>query len=227
MFTGLIEEIGRIQTLHPEGEGMRLALKASMAPKLQRGESVALDGVCLTVESIEGQSFTVFASGETLRRTTLGSKHPGDGVNLERALAVGDRLGGHWVQGHVDSTGTLRKSEEHGQSRVLTFSAPRSVLDLLVEKGSIAVDGISLTVAALSPDAFSVWIIPETWQATTLRNATPGQAVNLECDLIAKYVFRYLDLQRGATGTPAERDAALEALLRQGGWGTRDPSGGR
>lgn len=226
MFTGLIEEVGLLRASLAENEGARLRIEARLAGELARGESVAIDGTCLTVETHDSQSFTVFASDETLRRTTLGSLAAGSPVNLERALAMGARLGGHWVQGHVDGTGILRNVVEQPQSHVVTFAAPDSILRFLVEKGSVAIDGISLTVASLEKDSLAVWIIPETWAATTLSRKRPGDRVNVECDLIAKYVFRYLDLQASPGPDSRARDEALEALLRQGGWSGRDPSRG-
>jgi len=227
MFTGLIEEIGRLRSVSRESEGARLVIEAAFSEELAQGESVAIDGACLTVETREPGAFSVFASPETLKRTTLRTLAPGAPVNLERSLAVGERLGGHWVQGHVDETGRVQEVSTHGLSRLVTFEAPQTVLNYLVDKGSVAVDGISLTVSELQKQAFSVWIIPETWEGTTLRSKKAGAPVNLECDLIAKYVFRYLDLQGGRSADPAERDAALTALLRQGGWATRPPSKGR
>ncbi len=227
MFTGLIEEIGRIRALEPEGEGARVVIETCFAGELEQGESVAVDGACLTVAAGDANSFQSFVLAETLRRTTLGRLRAGTAVNLERALKVGDRFGGHWVQGHVDGMGGIVRIEGEGFSRAFTFSAPPELQPFFVEKGSVAIDGISLTIVWLEPKGFRVGIIPETRQSTTLGRKGVGDPVNLECDLIAKYVFRYLETQRGTAGEAGARDAALAALLEQGGWGTRNPARGR
>lgn len=222
MFTGLIQERGQLRERIAQGQGARLVFASPLAQQnLQRGESIAVDGVCLTVEEFSTAGFSMFASLETLERSTLGDLASGTEVNLERALAVGDRLGGHWVTGHVDARGILRRVETQGQAHLIQVSVPESARRLLVEKGSVAVDGISLTVAALTDDGFTAWIIPETWRATTLSRKQMGDPLNIECDLIGKYVFRYLELLHGK-GPQADVQAhSLLQALQQGGWATR------
>lgn len=222
MFTGLIQERGQLRERIAQGQGARLVFASPLAQQnLQRGESIAVDGVCLTVEEFSTAGFSMFASLETLERSTLGDLASGTEVNLERALAVGDRLGGHWVTGHVDARGILRRVETQGQAHLIQVSVPESARRLLVEKGSVAVDGISLTVAALTDDGFTAWIIPETWRATTLSRKQMGDPLNIECDLIGKYVFRYLELLHGK-GPQADVQAhSLLQALQQGGWARR------
>lgn len=212
MFTGLIEELGRLQRRVERGSGVELAVaNAAFARSATLGESIAVNGCCLTVERTDADELVFFATPETLRRTALGAKSIGAALNLERAVALGDRLGGHLVQGHVDAVGALRSVRATGDAWELWFDAPHSILDLSVEKGSIAVDGISLTIAALDASGFSVWIIPETWRRTTLSTLGVGDAVNLESDLIGKYVAR---LMAGRGGEPAATLAQTWAKYR-------------
>jgi len=195
------------------GADLSLEIRAPMlAPTLRVGESIAVDGVCLTVEKQAGQSFSVYASPETLSRTTLGRRSEGEGVNLEPSLALGDRLGGHLVLGHVDGVGKLVRSEKKAQSWEMTFEAPPTMAPYLIEKGSVAVDGISLTCFDLRDNTFTVAIIPHTWEATTLHRRKLGDAVNLEADMIGKYVARQLGL---AGERPAEK-VTKELLERAG-----------
>ncbi len=191
MFTGLIQAMGEVTRLSGRGTGMELEVRVpGWSGKLVLGESISVSGCCLTVESVTPDGFTTFASPETMAKTSLGNWQPGDAVNLERALALGDRLGGHMVSGHVDATGRLRSVTPHDQSWELWFEAPASLMAESVPKGSIAVDGISLTLVEVAAEAFSVWIIPETWARTTLARTAIGGRVNLESDLIGKYVRR-------------------------------------
>ncbi|MFH0792502.1 MAG: riboflavin synthase [bacterium] len=214
MFTGLIQEIGTIERRSPQGADLALAIRAArLAPSLRVGESIAVDGVCLTVEKQTGESFCVYASPETLSRTTLGQRREGEGVNLEPPLALGDRLGGHLVLGHVDGLGRFVRSERKGQSWEMTFEAPPTVAPYLIEKGSVAVDGISLTCFDLRDNTFTVAIIPHTWDATTLHRRKIGDAVNLEADMIGKYVARQLGL---AAERPSER--VTRKLLERSGF---------
>jgi riboflavin synthase len=189
VFTGLIEEAGRVVDLRPAGAGARLAVAATgVLDGLRVGDSVAVSGACLTVVEVTGEGFAVDCVGETLRRTTLGGLAPGDRVNLERPMRLGDRLDGHLVQGHVDAVGMVRACRPEGESAALEVAAPGGLLRYVVEKGSIAVDGVSLTVAARLADAFTVALIPHTMAVTTLGPQAVGRAVNLEVDVVAKYV---------------------------------------
>jgi riboflavin synthase len=194
MFTGLVESMGTVRAIAPEGEGTRLWIaEATLAQELPLGASVAVNGVCLTVVAREADAFAFQAGPETLRLTNLGELQPGMRVNLERALRVGDRLGGHIVQGHIDGLGTLGRRERQGDWEFVWFGCPPSLARYLVPKGSIAVDGVSLTLVEITPEGFSVALIPHTLDATTLGQKQPSATVNLEVDLFAKYVFRYLE----------------------------------
>lgn len=198
MFTGLIEEVGRIVAVRRQAQSAVLSIRGpKVASDLAIGDSVAVNGACLSVTALRGDVFNVDVSAETLRRTTLDRASPGQLVNLERALRLGDRLGGHIVQGHVDAVGTVRSIVPEGNSYRLTIDAPPSVMRYVVEKGSIAVDGISLTVAGVDEHGFWIAVIPQTMKDTTLAGARPGTRVNLEVDLLAKYVERMLALREG------------------------------
>lgn len=196
MFTGLVTDLGTIERVTP-GPVTDLWVGSSFPGDFTMGESIACDGVCLTVVEWKGSSFKVQAAPETLKRTTLASWTVGTRVNLERALRLGDRLGGHWVQGHVDAVGALREVRPEGGTIVLRFSLPASIAPFFVEKGSVCIDGVSLTVTAVDADSFSVMIIPETQQKTSLGKKRPGDAVNLEADIIGKYVARMLGGRAG------------------------------
>jgi len=195
VFTGLVEGLGRLERLVDENAGRRLTIDwgelASSEP-LKLGESVAVNGCCLTVVNLAGTSFEVQAGPETLARTNLGDRRAGDRVNLERALKVGDRLGGHFVQGHIDSTALLRERRPEGEWEFLAFGIDPSWTALLVSKGSIAVDGVSLTLVDVGPETFSVMLIPHTLALTTLGLIRPGDRVNIEIDILAKHVQKLL-----------------------------------
>jgi riboflavin synthase len=194
MFTGLIEERGRVTALEPLAGGRRLHIAARrVLEDLAVGASVAVDGCCLTVTALDSGFFAVEAVPETLARTTLGSLAVGDGVNLERALALGERLGGHLVQGHVDGVGVVRALVPEGEGRRLRLEVPEPLRRFVAEKGSIAVDGVSLTVAAGTPDGCEIALIPHTLEATGMGGYAPGRRVNLEVDLLARYLARLLD----------------------------------
>jgi riboflavin synthase len=189
MFTGLVEEIGIVQTLEVRSDGARLRVAADRVLEgLALGDSVAVDGACLTVVAIHGDGFEIDAVSETLRRTALGDRTVGERVNLERAVRVGDRLGGHLVQGHVDGTGDVVAVDDEGTGCRITVRAAPELLRYVVEKGSVTVDGVSLTVAGRNGDGFWVALIPHTLAETTLGAAKPGRRVNLEADMVAKYV---------------------------------------
>jgi riboflavin synthase len=195
MFTGLVEGLGRIEGTDQEGSGRRLTIAWPDLPAgepLELGESVAVNGCCLTVVAAADTRFQVQAGPETLARTNLGGRRPGDRVNLERALRVGDRLGGHFVQGHVDSTAPLRDRRPEGDWEFLAFDLDPSWTPLLVPKGSIAVDGVSLTLVDVEPGGFSVMLIPHTLAVTTLGLIRPGDRVNIETDILAKHVRQLL-----------------------------------
>ena len=186
MFTGLIAAKGTVRALR---DG-RLRVESELAAELAPGDSVAVNGVCLTAVEANGAAFSAQVMPETLRRSSLGPLGPGDEVNLELPLRAGDRLGGHVVQGHVDGTGTVEDVREEGFARVVRIACDGALLRYLVEKGSIAVDGVSLTVASVDDGGFTVSLIPETLERTTLGRAVPGRVVNLEVDVLAKYIER-------------------------------------
>jgi riboflavin synthase alpha subunit len=194
MFTGLIETVGRVTSVVPVPSGFRIRIHTGLAPELTPGESVSVNGVCLTVTAIEGEQLHADVGPETARVTTLGSVTPGQPVNLERSLRAGDRLGGHFVQGHVDAVGTVEHVRPDGDAHWLTVSFPAPVAPLLIPKGSVAVDGISLTVAALRERQFDVMIIPFTWDHTNLSSLRTTDRVNLEGDMLGKYVARALEI---------------------------------
>lgn len=193
MFTGIIETTGTIESLDQSDRGARLRLRANLE-NVSRGDSVAVNGVCLTMLPAGDDLYDADISPETMARTTIGRLAPGTVVNLEESLALGARLGGHLVQGHVDATGELLSVERQGEFALFRWSYPSSVADLIVEKGSIAVDGISLTVVDPDETSFAVAVIPETLDRTNLGRSRPGAAVNLELDMMAKYA-RHLFLR--------------------------------
>jgi len=197
VFTGLVEAVGRIERVDDEGAGRRLTLVwEGLAEPLTIGESVAVNGCCLSVVAAQGERFELQAGPETLLRTNLGAKRAGDRVNLERAAKVGDRLGGHFVQGHIDTTATVRERRREGDWEFLAFNLDPSWTPLMVPKGSIAVDGVSLTLVDVGPDGFSVMLIPITLAETTLGLLKPGDRVNIETDMLAKHVQKLLGQAR-------------------------------
>jgi riboflavin synthase len=193
VFTGLIADLGSVAAVERDGEGATLAIDSGLAGELSEGASVAVNGVCLTATEINERGFRAQAIAETLRRSSLGSLRAGSRVNLELALRAQDRLGGHVVQGHVDGTGTVAGVREEGFSRVLSIAVEPRLARYLVEKGSVAVDGVSLTVSALDERGFSVSLIPETLQRTNLGEIGEGAIVNIEVDVLAKHVERLME----------------------------------
>jgi riboflavin synthase len=190
LFTGLVKDLGEVVAVDSTPDGVRLGVRTALAPEISEGDSVAVNGVCLTATSIADGAFAADVMHETLRRSSLAEVRAGTPVNLELPLRPADRLGGHVVQGHVDGIGTVSGTREDGFARVVEISVPPEVLRYVVEKGSIAVDGVSLTVASVTDRTFTVSLIPETLERTNLGAATPGQPVNLEVDVLAKYVER-------------------------------------
>jgi len=191
MFTGIIEELGMVRSMAMRGENAHIVIGASLVTKdTIHGDSIAVNGVCLTALDIQRDSFAADVSRETLSRSTLGNLKPGTPVNLERAVTPATRLGGHIVQGHVDARGTFTHVENHGESWTVRIGFPMEIGRYLVFKGSVAVEGISLTIANLTDEYFEVAIIPKTWEVTNLSHLKPGDGVNLEVDVIAKYVER-------------------------------------
>lgn len=191
MFTGIVREVGRVVSVEGGEAARSLVVEApATAPATAVGDSVAIGGVCLTAETVDGDRIRFHAVAETLRRTSLGRLTEGADVNVEPALRAGEPLGGHYVQGHVDGLGAIGSVEAEGEGLRVVVEAPPEILRYCVEKGSITVDGVSLTVAELLEDAFAVALVPHTLEATTLRDLAPGQQVNLEVDVLAKYVER-------------------------------------
>ena len=196
MFTGLVQDLGRVAEVHETADGVRVAIESPLAKDLSEGDSVAVNGVCLTAVGQSGppnpERFGADVMRETLKRSSLGGMQPGSSVNLELPLRPTDRLGGHIVQGHVDGLGVVAGVVEDGFARVVTIEAGPELLRYIVEKGSIAVDGISLTVARIDGTSFDVSLIPETLERTTLGSAETGTVVNLEVDVLAKHVEKLL-----------------------------------
>lgn len=192
MFTGLIEADGKVTKIEKSAEGARLTIESELASQLSLGDSVAVNGACLTATEVVDGAFSADVMIESLDRTALGELDDGSRVNLELPLAVGDRLDGHIVQGHVDAVGTVQLTEEAGFSRVLRIAVPEDLARYVVEKGSITIDGVSLTVSGVGDDWLEVSLIPETIERTTLGNLRAGARVNLEADILAKHVERLL-----------------------------------
>ena len=188
MFTGLVEQVGVIREVRRDRGGETLRIEAHFDGVPERGESICVSGACLTVESATAEAFTVFASAETLDKTTLANAGVGRRVNLERALRIGDRLGGHFVSGHVDGQGRVRRLVRRGEAHEIAVEVPSELLRYLPSKGSVTIDGVSLTVNKTEGGAILVTVIPHTWDATTFTALTAGTTVNLEIDILARYV---------------------------------------
>lgn len=216
MFTGLVADVGKLSSLHRSGENWTVTITTSFdVATLELGESIAVDGACLTVTKIGSASFDVDASPETLRKTTLGDRKTGDSVHLERALRMGDRLGGHMVLGHVDGVGIVRARAQEKNSILLEIEAPDAVSPYLIDKGSITVDGVSLTLNWVKGDRFGLAIIPFTAQKTKLESYKPGQRVNLEADVLGKYVQKFV-----APHLPGQTSGVTLDILQNAGFGS-------
>lgn len=211
MFTGLVEEIGTVTSIVKSAKSARITVKAkTVLEKVRLGDSISTNGVCLTVTQFSSESFSVDVMAETMRRSNLHLLTPGDAINLERALLVGDRLGGHIVSGHIDGMGTIVDFTKEDNAIWITISTSPVILKYIVQKGSIAIDGISLTVAYVDESVFKVSIIPHTRDVTTLLKKKVGEIINLECDMLGKYIEKLL-LSNGQTHASNE-----ESLVKQG-----------
>ncbi|HOD14048.1 MAG TPA: riboflavin synthase [Spirochaetota bacterium] len=216
MFTGLIEEIGRVARVQRAGDGLNLVIEAALVLEGTRtGDSICINGACQTVTAMDARTFTVFASGVTAAVTTLGGFAPGRRVNLERAMTPASRFGGHFVQGHVDGRGSVASIDRDRMGMGVTVSAGPELRRYIVEKGSIAVDGVSLTVVSLTPAGFTLYIIPGTLNGTVIPEWRAGDSVNIETDILAKYVERMLDA-RGQGGVTD--GGGLMTKLAEGGF---------
>ena len=215
MFTGIIEELGTVKSLNMSGNSGSINIKAhKVLEKTQIGDSIAVNGICLTVTTLQPDGFTADVMAETVRRSSLGSAKAGDKVNLERAMSAEGRYGGHIVSGHIDATGTIMEYRKEENAVWVTVGTSAEILELIVEKGSICIDGISLTVAAVSDSDFSVSIIPHTGEETTLLKKKPGDKVNLENDVVGKYVQKLLGLK-----SPEKKESTLTMdMLRDYGF---------
>ncbi len=210
MFTGLIEHVGSVVQFGPIGQSRQLQIDLGpLSEDLRPGDSLAVDGVCLTATCVEGTQGDFDITATTLDTTTLGGFGPGRRVNLERPITLNDRLGGHLVAGHVDGLATLGRWSASGQGKIGFFHAPKSITDLMIRKGSLAVNGVSLTIAELQDGAFTIVLIPETLTRTNLAQLQPGQKVNVETDLIGKYIARFV-------GASSARTLSLETLKEHG-----------
>jgi riboflavin synthase len=215
MFTGIIEEIGCIQKMERSGQAMRLAVRCRKVLEGTRlGDSIAVNGVCLTVTSLGGDFFTADVMPETMNKTNLGSLSVGSPVNLERAVAAGQRMGGHFVQGHVDGVGTVAERTSYENAVLFKFRVAPELTHYMVEKGSIAVSGISLTLVDVGRDFFTVSVIPHTLRETILQYAKPGDPVNIECDIIGKYLAKW-------AGAGTSSGLTAEKLLETGMIGSK------
>jgi riboflavin synthase len=217
MFTGIIEEIGTLKAIRHGHSSAALEIKAAKTlTGTQVGDSISVNGVCLTVTTLSPVSFTADVMPETLNRSNLGSLHPGNPVNLERALRLGDRFGGHIVSGHIDAEGAILNFKEDDNAIWITIAAQPSVLRYVVEKGSVAIDGISLTVAGVDDKSFKVSIIPHTRNETTLCGKASGSKVNLECDIVAKYIERFSGLGKPASAESSSSKISMRFLEDNG-----------
>jgi riboflavin synthase len=206
MFTGIIKELGRVEAVESSAEGARLRIRADLAAELREGDSVAVSGACLTATSVTDGAFEADVMHQTLDLTTLGELEPESSVNLELPLRASDRLGGHVVQGHVDGTATVAEVTDDGFARRLRIEFPADLLPYVVEHGSIAIEGVSLTITALADDGVEVSLIPETLDRTTLGQLEPRDRVNVECDVLARYVRRQLSADVGVSPLTSDKE---------------------
>lgn len=220
MFTGLVEEIGVLETITGSEQASRLVIRAERVLEgVQLGDSIAVNGICLTVTSHTARHFSVDVMPETMNKTSLRLARPGQRLNLERAMRVGDRFGGHIVSGHIDSTGTILTREPHANAVLFRIGAAPDLLKYIIPQGSICIDGISLTVTTVDEDSFSVSIIPHTLNQTSLQDRRPGDRVNLEADVIGKYVERLLRYQGRVEAEQADQTGRLSlAFLQENGF---------
>ena len=217
MFTGLIEEIGSIKSIKRGGKSIRLTVSArGIMDDVKLGDSIATNGICLTVISFDSTGFSADVMPETMSRTSFEKLNAGSRVNLERALRVGDRLGGHMVSGHVDGLGEVVAKEEDDNAIWVSIAAPKNILKYVVEKGSIAIDGISLTVAYVNEKIFKVSIIPLTQEDTTLTSKKKGEKVNLECDMTAKYIEKFMFHREEESAKTKKSDISMNFLKENG-----------
>lgn len=214
MFTGLVEEVGRVESITKSAKASKITIKAKkVIEELKLGDSMSTNGVCLTVTAFDSERFSIDVMPETMRLSNLSSLAPGDKVNLERALSLSDRLGGHIVTGHIDGMGTILNFRQEDNAVWITVGSSPEILKYIIHKGSIAIDGVSLTVAYVDEAKFKVSIIPHTKDITTLLNKNIGDKVNLECDMIGKYVEKLLGLKEE---TPLKKGIDLEYLIENG-----------
>ena len=219
MFTGIIEEKGTVAAVRKGNVSSKITFRASVVlSDIHEGDSIAVNGVCLTATDITDSTFTADVMAETMRRSSLGSLKPGDCVNMERAMLCGGRFGGHIVSGHIDGTGKIVSMKREENAVWVTVAAGSSIMKYIVEKGSVALDGISLTVASVTDNDFKVSIIPHTASETTLLSKQPGNLINIECDMIGKYVEKLMGLNPESTGNPVCNTSRItrEMLIRNG-----------
>ena len=219
MFTGIIEEKGTVAAVRKGNVSSKITFRASVVlSDIHEGDSIAVNGVCLTATDITDSTFTADVMAETMRRSSLGSLKPGDCVNMERAMLCGGRFGGHIVSGHIDGTGKIVSMKREENAVWVTVAASSSIMKYIVEKGSVALDGISLTVASVTDNDFKVSIIPHTASETTLLSKQPGNLINIECDMIGKYVEKLMGLNPESTGNPVGNTSRItrEMLIRNG-----------
>lgn len=217
MFTGIIEGLGTLTAVKPSGQGARLSVASEVSLETTGiGDSIAVNGACLTAVTISGNRFEVDVSPETLRQTTLGNARVGDRVNIERALRLGDRLDGHLVSGHIDGLGVIRQRTPLSNAIVITISVPTELTRYMIHKGSVAVDGVSLTINDLGPESFEVSIIPHTAGLTTVGFKQPGNRVNIETDMIGKYIERFMTTPGNADAAGKKKDIDIALLAKSG-----------